>query len=373
MSSSPVSQLALPHVTKLHAYTPGLQPTEPGWVKLNTNECPYPPSPRVADAIRQELGDEGASLRLYPNPKSSALRAAVAALHGSPLTEANVCIGNGSDDILNLLVRAFCASDIPAGFTVPSYSLYPVLVEIQHGATKVIPFERSMQLPVARIAASEARAFFLTSPNAPTGVGFANAELEQVLSAFRGLLIVDEAYAPFASENAVGLLKRFPNLVVVRTLSKAYALAGIRVGYALASAPVIGLLDRVRDSYNVSRLSQVAAIAALSDTAYYADVVAKVRKTRDRSMRDFVQERGWFTYPSQANFIFTEPKNGRGESGPAVAKAAYDFLYASRVLVRYFPSHALTDSFLRISVGTDDEMFVLNRTLDAWLKASLNQ
>ncbi|MEO6569368.1 MAG: histidinol-phosphate transaminase [Opitutaceae bacterium] len=364
--------LALPQVAKLHAYTPGLQPTEPGWVKLNTNECPYCPSPRVAEAIRQELGEGGASLRLYPNPKSSALRSAVAALHGSSLTEANVCIGNGSDDILNLLVRVFCASDAPAGFTVPSYSLYPVLVEIQHGATNVIPFERSMRLPVARIADSEARAFFLTSPNAPTGVGFSNAELEQVLSAFRGVLIVDEAYAPFADDNAVALLSRFPNLVVIRTLSKAYALAGIRVGYALASAPLIELLDRVRDSYNVSRLSQAAAVAALSDREYYAGVVAKVRRTRDRNVHDFQQQRGWFTYPSQANFIFTEPQNGRGECGPAVAKAAYDFLYARKVLVRYFPSHALTDSFLRISVGTDDEMLVLNRTLDAWLKASLN-
>jgi histidinol-phosphate aminotransferase len=365
--------LALPHVAKLHAYTPGLQPTEPGWVKLNTNECPYPPSPRVVEAIRHELGEEGASLRLYPNPKSSGLRAAVAALHGPALTEANVCIGNGSDDILNLLIRAFCSSDRPAGYTVPSYSLYPVLVEIQHGATNAIPFDRSMRLPIALIAASEARAFFLTSPNAPTGVGFPNAEFEDVLRVFRGVLIVDEAYAPFADENAVSLLSRFPNLVVVRTLSKAYALAGIRVGYALASAPIIELLDRVRDSYNVSRLSQAAAVAALSDADYYAGVIAKVRKTRDGCVHDFVQRRGWFTYPTQANFIFTEPKNARGESGPAVAKAAYDFLYASKVLVRYFPSHALTDSFLRISVGNDDEMLVLNRTLDAWLKASLNE
>ncbi|MEO7414040.1 MAG: histidinol-phosphate transaminase [Opitutaceae bacterium] len=364
--------LALPHVGKLHAYTPGLQPTEPGWVKLNTNECPYPPSPRVVEAIRSELGEDGASLRLYPNPKSSPLRTAVAALHGHSLTDANVCIGNGSDDILNLLIRVFCASDAAAGFTVPSYSLYPVLVEIQNGATNAIPLDRSMRLPLARIAASDARALFLTSPNAPTGVGFANADLEQVLLAFRGLLIVDEAYAPFAVENAVALLNQFPNLVVIRTLSKAYSLAGIRVGYALASSVVIGLLDRVRDSYNVSRLSQAAAIAALSDPVYYEGVIAKVRNTRDRAVRDFLQQRGWFTYQSQANFIFTEPRNARGESGPTVAKAAYDFLYASKVLVRYFPSHALTASFLRISVGTDDEMLVLNRTLDAWLKASLN-
>ncbi len=365
MSPDSLHSLALPHVTRLHAYTPGLQPTEPGWTKLNTNECPYPPSPRVAEAIRREVGEDGNVLRLYPNPKSSPLRAAVAALHG--VSPDNVCIGNGSDDILNLLIRCFCTQAAPLGFTLPSYSLYPVLVAIQDGRSEVIEFDRSMRLPFEKIAASSARAFFLTSPNAPTGVAFANADLERVLQSFPGILVVDEAYAPFARENAIPLLARYPNLVVVRTLSKAHALAGIRVGYALAHPKVIDLLDRVRDSYNVSRLSQAAAVAALGDTAYYAGIVAKVCATRDRCIAAWTA-RGWFTYPSQANFIFTEPRNARGESGPAVAKSAYDFLYARKVLVRYFPSHALTAPFLRISVGTDDEMLVLQNTLEAWLK-----
>ncbi len=363
------SDLALPHVAKLHAYTPGLQPTEPGWVKLNTNECPYPPSPRVAEALRSEIGDDGASLRLYPNPKSLPLRAAVASLHG--LREENVVIGNGSDDILNLLIRAFCTRDAATGYTFPSYSLYPVLVEIQDGRSAVIPLDRSMALPFERIAASTARAFFLTSPNAPTGVAFANADLERILATFRGLLVVDEAYAPFARENAIPLLARHPNLVIVRTLSKAYALAGIRVGYALAHPGIIDVLDRVRDSYNVNRLSQAAAVAALGDPGYYATVVERIRATRDAAVSAFAA-RGWFTYPSQANFIFTEPKNAHGESGPVVAKAAYDFLCARKVLVRHFPSHALTAAFLRVSVGTDAEMRVLNDTLDAWLKALPN-
>jgi histidinol-phosphate aminotransferase len=361
--------LALPHIARLHAYTPGLQPTEKGWVKLNTNECPYPPSPRVAEAIARETGADGASLRLYPNPKSSPLRAAVAAQHGHGLREENVLIGNGSDDVLNLLVRAFCSATSPAGFTLPSYSLYPVLVGIQDGRTDVIEFDRSMRLPVARIAASKAQVFFLTSPNAPTGVAFSNAELEAVLSSFHGLLVVDEAYAPFAAENAVPLLARHRRLVVVRTLSKAHALAGIRVGYALADPRVIDLLDRVRDSYNVNRLSQAAALAAINDPAYYADIIAKVKATRDAAAADFAQ-RGWFTYPSESNFLFTEPRDARGQSGPAVSKSAYDFLYAHKVLVRHFPSHALTAPFLRISVGTDAEMRVLRSTFDAWLKAT---
>ena len=359
------SSLALPHIAKLHAYTPGLQPTGPGWVKLNTNECPYPPSPRVAVAIRDELGASGELLRLYPNPQSASLRRVVAELHG--LREENVCVGNGSDDILNLLVRCYCTQTVPLGFTMPSYSLYPVLVEIQDGRSSVIEFDRSMKLPLARIAASTARAFFLTSPNAPTGVGFSQAEIEEALKVFRGILVVDEAYAPFAQEDAIPLLARYPNLVVVRTLSKAYALAGIRIGYALAHPEVIDVLDRVRDSYNTSRLSQVAAVAAIGDQAYYAGVIEKVKATRDRCVKLWSGQ-GWFTYPSQANFIFTEPRNARGESGPAVAKSAYDYLYTHKVLVRYFPSHALTAPFLRISVGTDDEMSVLNQTLEAWRK-----
>jgi histidinol-phosphate aminotransferase len=388
-----LTSLALPHVAKLHAYTPGLQPTESGWVKLNTNECPYPPSPRVADAIRREIGEDGASLRLYPNPASTALRAAVAKLHG--LKADNVCIGNGSDDILNLLVRAYVGpaqngdagqgmqgapesaerpgperlpDTVSLGFTLPSYSLYPVLVEIQDGRTNPIAFDRSMRLPIERIANSPARAFFLTSPNAPTGVGFSNAEIERALAGYRGLFVVDEAYAPFAKENAIPLLARYPNLVIVRTLSKAYALAGIRVGYALAHADVIGILDRVRDSYNVSRLSQTAALAAIQDQAYYDGVIAKVKATRDRFGSDLLNRRGWRTYDSQANFIFTEPKNARGDTGPAVAKSAYDHLFAHKVLVRYFPSHALTAPYLRISVGTDAEMSVLSEKLDAWQK-----
>src|SRR3954468_23769507 len=153
-----LSSLALPHIAKLHAYTPGLQPTESGWTKLNTNECPYPPSPRVAEALKSEIGTDGASLRLYPNPKSGPLRAAIAQMHGHGLTEQNVCVGNGSDDILNLLIRAFCTAEAAAGFTLPSYSLYPVLVGIQDGRATTIEFDRSMRLPVEQIAASTARA-----------------------------------------------------------------------------------------------------------------------------------------------------------------------------------------------------------------------
>ena len=223
-------------------------------------------------------------------------------------------MGNGSDDVLNLLVRCFGGPSAPTGFTFPSYSLYPVLVAIQDCATAVVPFTREMALPVEAIAASGARAFFLTSPNAPTGVAFSNREISAVLARFTGLLVVDEAYAPFARENAVPLLAQHPNLVITRTLSKAHALAGIRVGYALAHAEVIDLLDRVRDSYNVNRLSQAAAMAALGDPDYYAAIIDKIKATRDFYVHEWGAKLGWFTYPSQANFIFTEPRAAAGQS-----------------------------------------------------------
>jgi histidinol-phosphate aminotransferase len=164
----------------------------------------------------------------------------------------------------------------------------------------------------------------------------------------------------------VPLLARHRNLVVVRTLSKAYALAGIRVGDARADAPVIDVLDRVRDSYNVSRLSQVAALAAIEDDPYFQSLVARVVATRDAFVGDLTTRRGWFTYESQSNFVFTEPRTARGEAGPDVARSAYEHLYARKVLVRYFPSHPRTASFLRISIGTDAEMAVLREQLDVW-------
>ena len=359
------TDLALPHVSRLHAYTPGLQPTDASWIKLNTNECPYPPSPRVAEALRNEIGSDGGSLRLYPNPRSQPLRQQIAQLHG--LAESQVIIGNGSDDLLNLLVRVYGGPGAATGFTQPSYSLYPVLVAIQDGAIEVIEFDRTMRLPVERIVASGARAFFLTSPNAPTGVGFTTTELAEVLRRFAGVLVVDEAYAPFAEENAIPLLQQHRNLVVVRTLSKAHALAGLRVGYALADPEVINLLDRVRDSYNVDRLAQVGAAAALGDGGYYAAIIGKIVRTRDYWANEWRHQRGWFVYPSAANFLFVEPRNSVGAAGPEVARSLYDFFLAHRILVRAFPSHALTAPFLRISVGTDDDMLTVDQTIEAWL------
>ena len=364
MSDDFFLNLALPHVRKLQPYTPGLQPKVQEWVKLNTNENPYPPSPRVQEAISRELG---AGLRLYPDPRSTALREAVGKYHG---LEADwVCIGNGSDDILNLLIRAFCGKGQAAAATFPSYSLYPVLVANANGEMINVEFGRDMRLDVEKLAAVDANLLFLTSPNAPTGVAFPNEEIEELCRAFPGVVVVDEAYADFAEENATVLLKRNRNLCVTRTFSKSYGLAGLRVGYLVGDPGLIEIVDRLRDSYNVNRLSQVGALAALNDREYFQETVAKIKATREK-YRQYFDEKGWFTYPSQTNFLFTEPRNREGKKGKAVAQALYEFLTERRILVRYFPSHDLTSSFLRISVGSEPEMLTLAKTIDQWLNSA---
>ena len=357
-----MSKFWSPFVKDLVPYVPGEQPKLAKLVKLNTNENPYPPSPRVEAAIRAELDG---NLRLYPDPRASRLRAAVAAHHGLDADWA--CIGNGSDDLLNLLTRAFCDGERAGAMTFPSYSLYPVISAIQGSRMIEVPFDRTMKLDVEKVAAVEANLLFFTSPNAPTGVGFPLAEIERLVQRFPGIVVVDEAYADFAEETAMELLPKYPNLCVTRTFSKSYGLAGLRVGYLLGHPELVAILDRVRDSYNVNRLSQAGALAAVGDQSYFQAIIGKIKQTRDYYQEEFAR-RDWFTYRSQANFIFTEPRNSSGRFGKEVAESLYRFLTEHKVLVRYFPSHDLTSSFLRISVGSDSEMLVLAEKIDLWLK-----
>ncbi|EDY84625.1 histidinol-phosphate aminotransferase [Verrucomicrobiia bacterium DG1235] len=355
------SEYALPHIQKLHGYTPGFQPTGEGWIKINTNESPYPPSPAVAEAVCQAANE---SLRLYPNAKAIPLREEAAKLHG--LKPEQVIFGNGSDDLLNLLVRSF-ANEKSVSYLMPSYSLYPVLCGIQDSGTVEVPFDRSMSLPFDALADLDANILFITSPNAPTGVGFSNEDLSRVIGSFDGIVVVDEAYADFANENAVELLGKFKNLVVTRTFSKSYGLAGIRLGYAMANEEIIDVLDRVRDSYNVNRLTQAGGLAALRDQSYLKAVVEKLKRTRDFYRAEW-EDLGWFCYPSAANFLFVEPKNAKGEAGREVAESLFEFFKANKILIRYFPSSPLTDTFLRISVGDEDQMLHVSETIQKWLK-----
>ena len=350
----------LPHIKDLHAYVPGEQPQGEGWVKLNTNENPYPPSLKVSQAVAAEVD----LLRKYPEPTSANLRAVIGERYG--FSGKNVIIGNGSDNILDLITRCF-VSDPGAGHTVPSYSLYPVVAGMSGQGLVDVEFDRSMHLDAKALAATQAKVFFLTNPNAPTGVAFPLSEIEAALQAIDGLLVVDEAYVDFGGESAVALLKDYENLIVVRTFSKSYGLAGMRVGFALASEPIIGMLDRVRDAYNLDRIAQVAAQAAFEDVDYFEAQRQKVIATREAT-REALDAHGWFTYPSAANFLFTEPKNTAGQSGPEVASSLFEHLKSQHVLVRYFPKHPLTCAFIRLSIGTDAEMQVFLTASQSWLK-----
>lgn len=352
---------ALPQVRTMHAYTPGMQPEGDGWIKLNTNELPYPASPSVGPAVAAEVE----RLRLYPSPTSHLLREHIASMHG--LKPAQVFVGNGCDEILALLTRAFSGTDSMAGMSLPSYSLYPVLAKIQAADMECIRFDEDMHLPVEEITASKANLFFLTSPNAPTGVEFPKADIRAAAEGFRGVFVIDETYADFAKENCLDLLAELPNVVITRSLSKSHGLAGLRAGYALASAEIIGLLDKVRDSYNVNRLSQVGALAALKDETYHARLINEIRTTREEfSAR--LRERGFFLHPSGGNFVFARAPAVKNRTGKENARSLFEFLRENRILVRYFPDDSLTDSFLRISMGTPPQMERVVETIDLWLR-----
>lgn len=358
-----IADLVQPHLRGLEAYTPGTQPSGEGWIKLNTNELPFPPPKAVEEAILSET----ARLARYPNPRSDALRKALARFHS--LETEQVIVGNGSDDILNLLARAFGGRDRHTVQTFPSYSLYPVVTAIAGGTIRSIPFGDTFALPVDDLASSGADLLFLTCPNAPTGVRFPLEELDALAAAFDGLLVIDEAYAEFAEQTALSLLHNRPNVVITRTFSKAFGLAGLRVGYGLAAPAVISVLDRIRDSYNVNRLSQAGALAALGARDFYAGYVAKIKATRE-TVRNGLLELGWKVYPSEANFLFGAPVDARGQTGPAVADSLFRHLESKRILVRYFPKHPLTAPFLRISIGTESEMNTFMEVTRSWTKGA---
>jgi histidinol-phosphate aminotransferase len=356
-----IENLVQAHLRKLEAYTPGVQPTGKGWIKLNTNELPFPPPDSVRQAISSELG----LLARYPNPRSEKLREVLAEFHGFNVNQ--LIVGNGSDDLLNLLARAFGGVDRQTLETFPSYSLYPVITAIAGGNIDSVAFGEDFSLPVKDLLASQADLLFLTCPNAPTGVRFPLAELRKLAAEFSGVLVIDEAYAEFADGTALSLVKEFENVVITRTFSKAYGLAGLRVGYAIASPAVISILDRVRDSYNVNRLSQAGAIAAIQSREFYDGCIKEVRATREK-VRDALIEMEWNVFPSEANFLFGAPVNDTGERGPGVAQSLFRHLEEHRILVRYFPKHPLTASYLRISIGTNSEMDQFLEELRTWTK-----
>ncbi len=345
---------ANPHIKRsvaaISGYTPGEQLRRPCLVKLNTNENPYPPSPAVAAVLHDFTADD---LRRYPDPVCKELRAIIAERHG--VTPEQVFVGNGSDEILALATRAFVEDDGQIGFLDPSYSLYPVLAAIRGVGALAVALDRDF---VARLPESCAAALFLlANPNAPTGRLCPIMEVEAFARRFAGVLLVDEAYADFASDNAMRLAASRPNVLVMRTLSKSYSLAGLRLGYAVGPADLIAALYTIKDSYNVDLLAQRIAAAALRDEAAMLANVARVRATRTR-LAARLAELGYAVTPSETNFLWVYP--------PArlAAQAVYARLKAQDILVRHFPG-VRTGAHLRITVGTDQEVERLLAALKA--------
>lgn len=323
-------------------YTPGEQINDSDVVKLNTNENPYPPSPKVFEAVRAAL--TGDRLRKYPQPLGDHFRQTAGRVLG--VDPESILIGNGSDDILTILTRAFVPEGGRMASLSPSYTLYRSLAEIQGAKYETAPFTADWKPPTPWPLRG-ADLTFLANPNSPTGTALRQTEVAAFAEQAGGAFVLDEAYADFAETNGLALVGKVPNLIVTRSFSKYYALAGIRFGIAIALPDVIRDLVKVKDSYNCDVLSLAAAAAAIDDQDYYAELRAKILATRGR-MTIALTELGFHVTPSQANFVWC-----RREDKPV--KPIYEALKAKKILVRYMSYPEYGDG-LRISVGTAAEV-----------------
>jgi histidinol-phosphate aminotransferase len=351
------SRLLAPHIPALAAYIPGEQPKTGGFIKLNTNENPYPPSPKAIRAARAEVAG---SLRLYPDPVSTPLRAAAAKVFGLDID--NVLAANGSDELLALCVRAF----VPAArgvvvYPEPTYILYRTLAAIHTARTRTVKYPRDYALPDALFKA-EGDLLFLANPNSPSGSWIPPSAVRRLAASFPGVVVADEAYADFAPATAAPLVKKVPNLVVLRSFSKSHSLAGMRLGLALANPVLIEALRKVQDSYPLDRVAIAAGAAAIADTAWTRRNVEKVKAARSR-LTASLSGMGVEVLPSQSNFILAR------FSGLS-AKNIHQGLKRRKILVRYFDEPDLRDA-LRISVGTDAECGLLAKALKEIIRPAL--
>lgn len=348
------------NIQKLSPYTPGEQLDTSVVTKLNTNENPYPPSPKVMEAVRSL---EPEKLRVYPPPLAQPFRKAAAQLHG--LDASNIIATNGGDELLRLIITCYCqpAGDTGAGgigVTDPTYSLYPVLAAIHD--TPVVTVNRNDDFTLADDTVAQwndagCRVGMIVNPHAPTGRLESVQTLAGLAQAFNGLLLIDEAYINFAPTDAVQLVRDgVDNVILLRSLSKGYSLAGLRFGYGIANASIITTLDKARDSYNTDALSQAAAVAAITDQAYAQDTWAKVIEQRDRLSTE-LRKRGFTVLDSHSNFLLTTPPD------KLPAPDLYASLKQRNLLVRYFNLRMLDDK-LRITVGTPEQVDKLLTAID---------
>jgi histidinol-phosphate aminotransferase len=332
----------------LTPYVPGEQPKIANLIKLNTNENPYPPSPKALAAIQAELGTDAARLRLYPDPNADLLKAAIAKRHA--VTPQQVFVGNGSDEVLGHAFMALLKHEAPILFPDITYSFYPVYCGLYGVDYTTVPLAGNFTIDPADYCDRPNGGIIFPNPNAPTGCLLALDAIERILQANPdSVVVVDEAYVDFGGATAIPLAARYDNLLVVHTLSKSRSLAGLRVGFAVGHPALIEALERVKNSFNsypLDRLAIVGAVAAIEDEAHFVECCSKVIASRERLSADLAGL-GFEVLPSAANFIFARhPQRDAGE----LAKALRD----QSIIVRHF-KQARIDQFLRITVGTDGE------------------
>jgi histidinol-phosphate aminotransferase len=341
------AKLLRANVAAMAGYIPGEQPTGRGVLKLNANENPYPPSPRVLAAARAAANQ---SLRFYPEAASSSLRAVASRVYGVPANQ--IIAGNGSDELLTILMRCFVGPRDRVAYPMPTYSLYDILVDIQGGVRAPVSYPRDFSIPAA-LARQRAAVTFLCNPNAPSGTLVRPAEVVALARAVKGILVVDVAYIDFAAAegaSSIPLVRRLPNLVVLRTFSKSFSLAGLRIGLAFAPADIIAGMMKVKDSYNLNMVSAAAATAALRDLPWMRRNVLRIQRSRAVLARALTGL-GFQVYDSETNFVLAR------RPGTDV-KAIQQELKRKKILIRHFDVTGMDDC-LRVTVGTAAEMDTL--------------
>lgn len=329
----------------LTPYVPGEQPKLANLIKLNTNENPYGPSPKVLEALHGQIGE---ALRLYPDPNSDRLKAAIALYHG--LNPSQVFVGNGSDEVLAHVFQALLKHDAPLLFPDITYSFYPVYCGLYGISYETVALTDCFEINVDDYLKPNGGIIF-PNPNAPTGIPLKSSEITRLLEAnLDSVVVIDEAYVDFGTESAVSLIDKFPNLLVIHTLSKARSLAGLRVGYALGHPDLIEALTRVKDSFNsypIDRLAAAGAVAAIEDHAYFETTRQNVIATRENLVSALVSL-GFEVLPSGANFIFTKHPNKEGAELAAL-------LRDRNIIIRHFKQPARIAAYLRITIGTNQQ------------------
>lgn len=364
-----MSNLVRPNVAAAAGYIPGEQPADTTTIKLNTNENPYPPSPRVMEALHAITPEQ---LRRYPNPNARPFREAAAAVHNVPPDW--IMTFNGGDELLAVAIRATAGETDSVAFLDPSYSLYPVLAQMQGARKIVIPYDYHQapadanglpcwSLP-SGVESTDAAILLIVNPNAPTGHLNPLASLERIAARFRGLLLIDEAYINFAAQSALPLVRKYPNVLLLRTMSKGYSLAGLRFGYAIGQPSLLAQIEKVRDSYPCDAVAIAAATAAIADQDYARSTWQKVIAERTR-LTAALRALGFTIPDSQSNFLLAQVPPSPPSSAPS-AQHIYQTLKSRGILVRWWDLPRIADK-LRITIGTPEQ----NDRLLAQLKTIL--